>query len=128
MTEHEFKMGDDVLAWDYDEASTVRGKFISYASGTYPFYVLISIGNIEKFANCKPYKAPAVRPMTHKEVFELTREPVVFRYSTDRADGNWVINHWDNSRAIEDFEYCPIAELVEPLRESPWRKLEAEDL
>lgn len=26
-----------------------------------------------------------------------------------------------------DDEYCPVAELIEPIGESPWRKLEVEE-
>lgn len=128
MTEHEFKMGDEVVAWDDHAVDKARGRFVSYypLHSDYPFKILLDDGRVEEFGNCIPYKAPSMRPMTHKEVFELmAREPVVFRYVG--GNNTWMINHWDNGKNIEDFEYCPVAELVEPLTESPWRKLEVEE-
>lgn len=129
MTEHEFKMGDEVVAWDDDGASEVRGRFIhQYPAHAYPFQVLFEDGRTEPFKYCIPYKAPSMQPMTHKEVFELrARESVVFRYAGMASTGDWVISNWDSSLVIEDFEYCPVAELVEPLDKSPWRKLEVEE-
>lgn len=65
---HEFKMGDDVIAWNKDNNNAIKAKFICRKDRpNHSFVVICEGGGIKAFDNCEPYKEPPKRKATRWE-------------------------------------------------------------
>lgn len=116
------QVGDLVEAYDNKSTNAMVGVLvgIDYSRNS-PFIVHIENGDSAAFKHIIPITLPIMRPLTHKECFELVGK-WVFR----SKDHFTIVSDWSSGRDSESWQGCPISELVEQLENSPWRALEVE--